>query len=181
METYISILRGINVAGQKLIKMDALRKSYERLGYQNVRTYVQSGNVIFTCQDVEIASLEGAISRQIVKDFGYEVPVMVLTANALKQLIDANPFAKDMNKNPAHLHVTFLSAEPGPFDMKAIDEKRQPGEEIHMASHAVYLYCPKGYGKTKLNNSYLESILKATATTRNWNTTNALLRLANEI
>lgn len=178
MKTYISILRGINVSGQKLIKMDALKKSYESLGFQNVSTYVQSGNVIFNTLETEHERLEQLIFSQIVKDFGFEVPVIVFTAEKLKQVIDNNPFVNDMGKYPVFLHVTFLSAKPGKYDSNAIEAKKQDGEEISFTNEAVYLYCPNGYGRTKLNNNFLESRLKVSASTRNWKTVNELLKIA---
>jgi len=181
MTTYISILRGINVSGHRPIKMDALRKLYENLGFTNIATYVQSGNVVFTTKDGSTAELEHKIAQQIEKDFGYEVPVIVLPADKLKQIVENNPFLDDNSKDKTYLHVTFLSSAPGKYDLKAIEAKKQDGEEIHIADNAVYLYCPKGYGKSKLSNSFLEAKLKVTATTRNWKTTNELLRISQEI
>lgn len=180
MTTYVSILRGINVSGQKLIKMDALRKSYENLRFHNVTTYVQSGNVIFAGNDIELNKLEQKISRQIEKDFGFEVPVIVLTIDKLKQVIDNNPFLKDPNKDQTFLHVTFLSSKPEHYDHKIIEDKKQGGEEIIFSDNAVYLYCPNGYGRTKLTNNFLEAKLKVGATTRNWKTTNELFKIAKQ-
>jgi uncharacterized protein (DUF1697 family) len=178
MLTYISILRGINVSGQKLIKMGALEKMYEYLGFQDIKTYVQSGNVVFTGNNSEPDTLAQKISNQIAKDFGFEVPVIVLTIDKLKKIIDSNPFAKDTSKDPTYLHVTFLSSKPQHYDKEALESKRLPGEEISFSEEAVYLYCPGGYGKTKLNNNFLESKLKVGATTRNWKTTNELFTMA---
>lgn len=180
MTTYISILRGINVSGQKLIKMDALRKTYENLGFLNIKTYVQSGNVIFDGEDMEINKLEKIISQQIEKDFGFEVPIIALTVNTLKQVIDHNPFSKDQNKDQTFLHVTFLSSEPDQYDLKVIEDKKQNGEDLFFTDNVVYLYCPNGYGRTKLTNNFLETKLKVRATTRNWKTTNELLKIANQ-
>lgn len=178
MKTYISILRGINVSGQKLIKMDALKKSYENLGFQKVATYVQSGNVIFKASETEPGRLEQLIYNQIFRDFGFEVPVIVLTVEKLKNVVDNNPFVSDTAKDPGFLYVTFLSATPGKFENVAIEAKKQDGEEIFFTNEAVYLYCPNGYGRTKLNNNFLESRIKVSATTRNWKTTNELLKIA---
>ena len=181
MTTYISILRGINVSGQKLIKMDALRKMYENLGFQSVKTYVQSGNVIFKSKDFKIAGLEQTISRQIKKDFGFDVPVIVLTIDKLKKIIENSPFSKDLSKDASFLHVTFLSSKPKSFEREVIETKRSNKEEISFSDDAVYLYCPDGYGISKLSNNFLETKLKVGATTRNWKTTNELLKIAQEI
>ncbi|MDP4278021.1 MAG: DUF1697 domain-containing protein [Bacteroidota bacterium] len=180
MTTYISILRGINVSGQNLIKMDALQKLYENLGFHNVTTYVQSGNVVFKGDDFELNSLEQRISRQIEKDFGFDVPVIVLTVDKLKQIIDNNPFQNDLKKEHSYLHVTFLSSNPDHYAKKTIESKKQDEEEISFSENAIYLYCPRGYGKTKLTNNFLEAKLKVVATTRNWKTTNELFKIAQQ-
>lgn len=181
MTTYISILRGINVSGKKLIKMDVLRELYERLGFQNIITYVQSGNVIFTSKNSNPHELELKISRKIENDFGFNVPIIVLTIDQLTRIIEQNPFSKDLDKDPAFLHVTFLASQPEPYDLKIIEGKKQNEEEILISNEVVYLYCPNGYGRTKLTNTFLETKLKIGATTRNWKTTNELLRLAENV
>lgn len=181
MKTYISILRGINVSGHKLIKMDALRNLYENMGFSNVTTYVQSGNVIFRGEDIELKILEKQISQQIEKEFGFQVPVIVLSIEKLQQIIDNNPFAEDKNKDQSFFHVTFLSSRPDKYDTNTIEDKKQNEEEISFSDNAVYLYCPNGYGRTKLTNNFLEAKLKVGATTRNWKTTQELLKIAERI
>lgn len=177
MTTYISMLRGINVSGQKLIKMEALRKLYENLGFINVITYLQSGNVIFTNKDQDPDKLGQIIRREIQKNFGFEVPVIVLTVDKLKQIIDHNPFINDSNKDQSSLYVTFLLSKPDQFDAKVIVDKKQDMEEIIFSDNAVYMYCPDGYGRTKLSNNFFEAKLKVDATTRNWKTTNELYKI----
>lgn len=181
MTTYISILRGINVSGQKIIKMDALKRMYEKLNFENVQTYVQSGNVIFSVKETDTKVIEKIISSQIEKEFGFDVPVIVLSAKTLETIIENNSFTKDNSKEPQFLHVTFLADNPAEFNKEKIVEKKQAGEEIAFTQNAIYLYCPNGYGNTKLNNNFLENKLKVKATTRNWKTTNELLRLATKI
>ena len=95
--------------------------------------------------------------------------------------MNSNPFINDSEKDIAYLHVTFLSSQPPKFDVKAIEVKKQIGEAIAFTNMAVYLYCPNGYGKTKLTNSFLETKLQVSATTRNWKTANELARIADEI
>ena len=181
MKTYISILRGINVSGHKIIKMDALRNLYENMGFVNVITYVQSGNVIFKGEDIEINSLENKISQQIEKEFGFQVPVIVFSIEKLKHIIDNNPFAEDKNKDKSFFHISFLSSKPEKYDTIRIEDKKQDEEDIAFSDYAVYLYCPNGYGRTKLTNNFLESKLKVGATTRNWKTTLELLKIAEQI
>lgn len=180
MTTYISILRGINVSGKNIIKMDALRKMYKNLGFENVTTYVQSGNVVFVSKNIATDKLGHKISGQIKDEFGLDVPVIVLTIDQLKRIVENNPFLKEQSKDRIFFHVTFLSTIPDNYDVKTIEDKKQSGEEIFFADNAVYLYCPNGYGQTKLTNSFLEAKLKVGATTRNWKTTNELLKIATQ-
>ena len=181
MPVYISILRGINVSGQKLIKMAALKSMYEDLGFNRVTTYVQSGNVVFTEEETHPDILKQKIFDRIKQNFGFEVPVIVLTIDKLKHIVDSNPLLKEPNKEESFLHVTFLSSVPDRLNFTTIEEKKQPGEEVFLSDDAVYLYCPNGYGRTKLTNNFLETKLKTGATTRNWKTTNELLKIAQEV
>lgn len=178
MKTYISILRGINVAGKNKIKMDALRNSYESLQCKNVTTYVQSGNVIFQGENIRPVEWGVRISKKIKIDFGFEVPVIVLEIEELQQIVRENPFVKHRDKDAAFFHVTFLGSNPLKSNFDAIALKKQTGEEIAFTEKAIYLYCPNGYGKTKLNNAFLENKMQVTATTRNWKSTNALMEIA---
>lgn len=180
MTTYISILRGINVSGHKLIPMEALRKSYEKLGFQSVTSYLQSGNVVFKSHSLTEDELPRVIAQQIKQDFGFDVPVLVFKTEQFQHLIDRNPFIQDPDKQPAFLHVTFLSAPPQKNNAPSIAQKKSPEEELFFSENAVYLYCPNGYGKTKLTNGFLETKLQVVATTRNWKTTTALLKIAQE-
>lgn len=118
------------------------------------------------------------ISSTIETEFGFKVPVIVLKAKTLETIRENNPFAKDDQKDITFLHITFLAEVPNGFDKKSICEKKHSDEEIAFTPNAVYLYCPNGYRKTKLNNNLLEKKLKVQATRRNWKTTTELLKLA---
>jgi len=178
MTTYISLLRGINVSGQKLIKMEALAKTFQKLECEKVKTYLQSGNVVFTSNTTSTKTLETQIEQEIKKDFGFDVPVMVLTETKLSETISNNPFINQADKDITFMHITFLSSIPENYDIKSIESKKQQGEEVFISEDMVYLYCPNGYGKTKLTNNFFENKLKLSATTRNWKTTKELLKLA---
>src|SRR5690554_254268 len=108
MTTYITILRGINVSGKKLIKMAALKKMGEKLNFENIQTYLQSGNLIFSVKENDPKQLEKIITAEIEKEFGFEVPVIVLNLKTLDRIIENNPFSKDPLKEMAFVHVTFL-------------------------------------------------------------------------
>ena len=178
MQTYIAILRGINVSGHKLIKMDALKQLFEELNFKNSRTYIQSGNVIFESKKVDTKSLETKIEKQILKTFGFEVPVLVKEKEELKNVLDQNPFLTKRKEDPTKLHVTFLStvAEQGYIDMLLQGEYQK--DEFIISDKCVYLFCPDGYGNTKLSNTFFENKLKVKATTRNWKTVIELNKLA---
>ena len=181
MTSYISILRGINVSGQKSIKMADLKAMYETLKFDDVKTYVQSGNVVFRAEKEKTDVLEAKIAEQIKHKYDFEVPLIVMAIDKLKSIINSNPFKDDPDKDEKFLHVSFLGSTPENYNEEAILSKRAGQEEIIITSEAVYLYCPHGYGTTKLNNNFLENKLNVPATTRNWKTTNALLALANSI
>lgn len=155
MTTYISILRGINVSGKNLIKMDALKKSMKDFILKMSKLIYKSGNVIFSTQPGEEKEIADKIAKQIKKEFGFDVPVIVLTADKLREIIQQNPFIKDKQKDVAFMHVTFLADIPKEFDKKTIEEKKSAGEEIEFSEDAVYLYCPVGYGQTKRSNNFL--------------------------
>ncbi|MFV0591646.1 MAG: DUF1697 domain-containing protein [Draconibacterium sp.] len=178
MQTYISILRGINVSGKNLLKMAALKQALEQLKFEKVTTYIQSGNIVFQSPEENSERLAETIHHQIQKSFGYDVPTQVFTAKSWKQIIDNNPFVKDKTKDTGFLHVTFLATKPEPFNNQEIFIKKMEGEEIQITSKAIHLYCPHGYGRTKLNNTFLETKLGVPATTRNWKTCLKLLEIA---
>lgn len=178
MPTFISILRGINVSGQKLIKMEALKEMYEKLGFTSIQTFIQSGNVVFRSENSDPVSLEKMISQQILKSTGFEVPVIVLGIEELTEIINKNPFIHDKTKDISLLHVTVLAGSPQLVNFDKLNEKKSTGEEFAWIGRAIYLYCPVGYGRTKLTNTFLEKTLKVSATTRNWKTTLELMRIA---
>lgn len=174
MNTFIAILRGINVSGAKPIKMDALRNTFQKQGFENVATYIQSGNVVFTAAEKETTKLASKITESIKTDFGFDVPVIVLSAAELQTITENNPL-NDGTKDEA-----FLAEKPAAINFNDIEAKKQGEEEIMISGKVIYLFCPHGYGKTKLTNTFLESKLKVAATTRNWKTTCELLRMAEE-
>jgi uncharacterized protein (DUF1697 family) len=176
--TYIAILRGINVSGQNIIKMEVLRRMMEGLGFQEVSTYIQSGNVVFRKENASTTEVLEEITEKMQEEFGFHVPVIVLEAEALDRIIAGNPFAMDPALDKGQMHVTFLASAPPAFDREAIEAKKQDSERIAFSEHAVYLYCPNGYGRTKLSNDFLEKKMKVTATTRNWRTVCILMEKA---
>ena len=178
MTTYISLLRGINVSGQKKIKMAGLVSLYEALGLKKVRTYVQSGNVIFDSAAGGARKLSQKIEEEIQKVFGFSVTVLIRTAAELQDVAENNLFLKKKATDITKLHVTFLSEKPDKAALKQLETIETGGDAFEVAEKHIYLYCPNGYGRTKLSNTFFEKKLKVAATTRNWNTVTALLEMA---
>ncbi len=180
METYISILRGINVGGHKLIKMQVLTKLYEDLGFKNVKTYIQSGNVVFKSKQTDNLKLEAIISKKITEVFSFEVPVIVMKHKEVEGVFKNNPFIIKKKLDVNFLHVTFFSQQPKQEDMDKISGVFG-NDEFVFTEKAVYLYCPDGYSKSKLTNSFFENKLKVIATTRNWKSTTELVNIASSL
>ncbi len=177
MTTYISLLRGINLGAHYKIKMPDLTVLYESLGLTNVQTYVQSGNVVFTSEETDRARLEEAIKAKIEEAYGYNVPVLVLAADELRRVAQANPFLTERNADPTHLHVTFLAHPPDDERVRGFVPPMSGEDEFILVGSAIYLFCPKGYGRTKLTNNLFENKLKVAATTRNWRTVGTLVEM----
>ncbi len=178
METYISILRGINVGGKRMIKMEALREMFTGgLKFENVRSYIQSGNVLFQSKKSDPQKLAVLIEKTILKSFGFEVPVLVLMMDEMKRVVSNNPFLQDETRHAAHFHVTFLSAAPLSENVEKIKPETFAPDAFRVMDEAVYLYCPNKYSNSKLTNGFLENKLKVTATTRNWKTVLELVEM----
>lgn len=173
---YIAFLRGINVGGKKSVKMADLRAMFESLEFTKVETYIQSGNVIFEYHAADAIKLENKIKEKINRTFGFEVEIFIRTEEQIVNIMENNPFLKEDNIEPEKLHVTFLSNIPEQT-ASVTNIKKEENEKFFIMGKEIYLYCPNGYGNTKLNNSMLEKKLKIFATTRNWNTVNKLVEM----
>jgi uncharacterized protein (DUF1697 family) len=177
MKRYIALLRGINVSGQKLMKMDALKDLFIRLKYTEVNTYLQSGNIVFSTSEDDPNLIANKIEVEILKVYDFEVPVLILPMDELETIAKNHPFVHHFDKDPAYFHITFLRSLPINIDFKVIDKNVQNEEEFVIVEKVIYLYCPNGYGRTKLTNNFFENKLNVSATTRNWKTCNELLKL----
>lgn len=178
MEIYISMLRGINVGMHKRIKMEELKDLYQSLNFRDIKTYLQSGNVVFRYQDVPPSEIEAKIEKEIEEIFGFDVSVIVKTKNEFLRIIEDNPFKyEDTNK----LHVTFLSDTPSKDPINEMSIVKDESEKFLVFGKEIYLFLPNGYGRTKLSNNFFEKRLKVSATTRNWKTVNKLLDIAKEL
>lgn len=176
---YISILRGINVSGQKKIKMADLKSLYELLGFKNVVTYIQSGNVIFDVETKNITELKATIEQTIQEKYGFHVPVAIRTNQEIADIIRNSPFGSvNLAKDGAKILVTFLSSKPAEANISSIQQYVASSEKLFVIEKEAYLYCPNGHGKSKLSNIFLERKLGVEATTRNWKSVHKLYELS---
>lgn len=181
MPAYIAMLRGINVSGHKTIKMENLRELCSDLGFRNVETYVQSGNIVFQTPIENPGALSKRIGEAILHSFGFDAPVIVRTSKQMRNVIANNPFLKEKDVDSSKLHVTFLSESAQKDSLTKLETLSTGPDRFYTAHQEIYLYCPGGYGRTKLSNSAIEKALWVRATTRNWKTTNTLFEMVSKL
>jgi len=181
METYIALLRGINVSGQKKIKMVDLKVMFENIGFNSVITYIQSGNVIFESNKMDTKEISDTIENGIRAHFGYDVPVFIIAPKTLLMIYNNNPYTYLIEQEKLEgkkMYFTLLSGRPDISKVTEISKFCSEGEDFTITDKAVYFYAANGYGKTKLNNNFFEKKLNCTATTRNLKTVMKLLELS---
>ena len=174
---HLALLRGINVSGHNMIKMDTLKKLLEDIQFQNVETYIQSGNV-FVETDEENASRVGFIIKQeIFKQLGFDVPTIVISKSDLEKCLTNNPFFKEKNVDTKKLYVAFISKELNNNALNDLKISQFKPDEAFIDGNRIYMKLETGAAKTKLTQKYIEKKLNVTATSRNWNTVNKLLEM----
>jgi uncharacterized protein (DUF1697 family) len=174
---HVALLRGINVGGRNSLPMKALAAMVEAAGASDVRTYIQSGNVIFSATSEVAGRLPETVGAAIVERFGFRAAVVTRSAGELRAIAEANPFL-ERGADPATLHVVFLAEEPAAERVAALDPRRSPPDELKVRGREIYLRCPNGFGRTKLTNDYFDAKLATTSTVRNWRTVLQLVELA---
>jgi uncharacterized protein (DUF1697 family) len=178
-ETYIALLRGINVSGQKKIPMNELKTLMTGLGFMNVLTYIQSGNIVFNAKVENKQTLVAMIENALCAVFGFEVSVIIRTLTEFKSIFEQCPFIQENGFLEEATYFVFLSdgrAESGIH--LPVDGSYLPDRFVAIENE-VFVYCPGGYGNTKLNNNYFERKFKTVATTRNLNTVKQLIQIGN--
>jgi uncharacterized protein (DUF1697 family) len=178
MPNFVALLRGINVNGKNIIRMDDLRECLGQLGFTNVRTYVQSGNVVFNSASASTTGVRKTIEHALLSDFGFAVPVLLRTPKQLAEIIAGNPFLKQPAIDISKLHTTFLLHNPPSNAEALLQPLAGTSEQLHLMGREIYLHCPAGYGNTKLSNVAIEKKLSVVATTRNWRTVCAMMDMA---
>lgn len=179
MIKYLALLRGINVSGHNMIKMDALKKMLENMGFQNVETYIQSGNVFFESEEENAAGIGFKIKQEISKVFGYDVPVIMVSKTDLELCFKNNPYLKEKECDVKKLYVAFISKELSPLAINDLKISNFKPDEAAIDSNRIYIKYAIGAGKTNLDQKYIEKKLNVVATIRNWNTVTKLLEMYN--
>lgn len=174
---HVALLRGVNVGGANRLPMRDLAEIFRDAGCADVRTYIQSGNVVFAASGSLARRVPGLVSEAVRRRFGVDTPLLIRTAAELAAVVRRNPFLKS-GADPATLHVVFLRDRPGPAGVARLDPGVSPPDEFRVLGCEVYLRCPDGIGRSKLTMPYFESRLKTTGTTRNWRTVLTLLEMA---
>jgi uncharacterized protein (DUF1697 family) len=178
-DTYVALLRGINVGGKNLLPMPELTKMFTAAGCSDVRSYIQSGNVIFKAAAKLVEPLPAIITKRISSRFGYDVPLILRSGAELAAIGRRNPFLAP-SVPQERLLVMFLADEPNARSVAALDANRSPPDQFAVRGREIYLYLPNGFAKTKLSNVYFDSKLATTSTGRNWRTVLKLLELTTQ-
>lgn len=179
MTTHLALLRGINVSGHNMMKMDALKAMLENIGFQNVRTYLQSGNV-FVDSEEDAAKVGFMIKQEIFKVFGHEVPTIVITKGDLELCFKNNPFFKEKDIDTKKLYVAFVSIALKKESINDLKISQFKPDEASIDENRIFIKYAVGAGKTRFDQKYIEKKLNVTATIRNWNTVTNLLAMYNE-
>lgn len=165
---YVALLRGINVGGKNRLPMKDLAGMFRNAGCDNVRTYIQSGNVLFEADRALAARVPGLVAKAIARDFGFAAPVVTRTRAELEAVARGNPIP-DVSE-PKALHVAFLLDRPRKAALASLDPDRSPPDTYVVRGREIYLHCPNGVARTKLTTAYFDAVLETTSTLRNWRT-----------
>jgi len=180
MTTHLALLRGINVSGHNMIKMEALKTTLETIGFQNVQTYIQSGNVFVDTVEDNPSKVGFQIKQEIFKVFGHEVPIVVIGKEDLEACLANNPFLKEAAIDYKKLYVAFVSIALRSDSINDLKMSQVKPDEASIDSSRIYIKYAVGAGKTKFDQKYIEKKLNVTATIRNWNTVTQLLKMYEE-
>lgn len=180
MTKHLALLRGINVSGHNMIKMEALKTALEAIGFTNVITYIQSGNVFVETEEESSFGVGFKIKQEIFKTFGHEVPVIVIGKNDLELCFKNNPFLKQKDVDSKKLYVAFISKELSSSAINELKISQFKPDEAVIDGNRIFIKYDIGAGKTRLDQKYIEKKLNVTATIRNWNTVTKLLEMYEE-
>lgn len=176
MFSHVALLRGINVGGKNILPMAELAKIFVAAGANDVRTYIQSGNVVFSAKPAVAGKIAAAVSKRIKERFGIQIPVVVRSVEDVRRVMEGNPYIK-AGKDAATCHVAFLADEPKASGVAALDPQRSPGDSFAVIGREIYLHLPNGVADSKFTNAYFDSKLATICTARNWRTVTKLLEM----
>jgi uncharacterized protein (DUF1697 family) len=179
LTTYLALLRGINVGGHKIIKMAALKELFESLGFADVRTYIQSGNVIFRSKEGG-KQLRPKLQKELKATFGFDVAVVIRTAEEMGKIIASTPFSPDTLAEHESLYVALLGGTPTEDAIEDLLACRSDVDDFRLVGGEVYILLRQSSRQSLFSNSFLERKLGVPATTRNWNTIAKLAEMAAE-
>ena len=174
--THVALLRGINVGGRHRLRMKDLAAVFHDAGCDDVRTYIQSGNVVFRAPDALAGSIAEVVQDVVADRVGFRAPVVTRTADEMRRLPRRNPYLS-AGADPGALHVVFLADEPDDADVANLDPGRSAPDEFEAIGREIFLRCPNGFGRTRLTNDYFDRMLRSTSTTRNWRTVLRLIEM----
>lgn len=181
MPVYIALLRGINIGPHKRMRMEKLRASCEALGFAGVKTYIQSGNVIFKAPKLSPAALAKQLGECIVKDFGFSSEVISRSREEMKAIVNSNPFLRERGIDPSKLHVVFLSQRPSAAALKKLQELTLAPDRVSSGDEEIYFYFPNGVSGSSLWKRPLDRVTGVAGTMRNWKTVTTLYQMATEV
>ena len=168
------MLRAVNVGGNSQLRMEALKALFESLGLRDVRTLLNSGNVLFRSSVTDRASLAKRIMQEIERRFELRVEVLLRTLEELRMLVERGPVLSE-RQDPSKLLVMFLDGVPDKKAQAALLKAHKGPELIEIRGPEIYLYYPNGVGRSKLTNAFIEAELGRAGTARNWNTLRKLI------
>jgi uncharacterized protein (DUF1697 family) len=177
MSVFATFLRGVNMAGHCKIKMTDLSKLYRQLGYTDAVTYIQSGNIVLSSQESS-EMIATKIEKGIMEEFGYTVPVMIRSIGEIDKIYRLNPFISEKDFDPAKSSVIFLNSEPDQIQISRVAGVDYPPDRFCIIGKEIFIYCPNGFGRTKLYTNFFEARMKVTGTARNWKTISAIIEIA---
>jgi uncharacterized protein (DUF1697 family) len=182
IKTYISFLRGVNMVGHNSIKMTDLTELFIQIGLKDAKTFIQSGNVVFRDPGgISPSDLVVSIEKAILEKFSFVIPVMIRTNRELSDLLSSNPFLTETNFDPSKMAVLFLHDEPTESQVQKVAGIDYPPDKFEIAGREIFIYCPNGFGRTKLYTNFFEKKMGVTGTGRNWKTITALLNIAEKM
>jgi uncharacterized protein (DUF1697 family) len=175
----VSFLRGINMTGHNSMKMNDLADLYRKIGYADAETFIQSGNVIFSRTDASPEYDIGLkIEKAILEKFNYTVPAMVRTVPEIKNLFSSNPFLNEEGFDPAKMAVIFLHKETTDAQIQKVINIDYPPDKFKILGKEIFIYCPNGFGRTKIYTNFFEKKMGVIGTGRNWKTITTILNMA---